>query len=372
MDHIDGDDDTVNYSQISPGGERKSSFNSKTVPDIHLPGDRLSGFDIVRLFLVPLLYVLVAVAAVVVVVYSVLALAESVNMPARSVIYRSNDVYDPIGIVIVPDFAQYLGCQFRYYDDLAPIPPPHYKPHPPFQPCYHENVTFVSLMLNISIKAMVFRGPTHVAYKESLSINYTINTTFRDYSAIEYWLIDDWNKFNKSSLKDKSDLLAATEQENAIHMFPSGMRTWIKMNKIVNRDPSINGVIFQVEPNFAKYTPPKGEEDPSIDHLQVLFEWASPVYEIYDVISTGNTYWSSFGSLCGILLALWKVIELSKALFRKLKRERKRIKDRMHKIQQEKSKIAEEYVKSGHIPSLPSGAKFNLKKQHTRKKKQVE
>ena len=66
---------------------------------------------------------------------------------------------------------------------------------------------------------MVFRGPTLVYCKQSLRLLYNINTTAREFSAVEYMLFDDWDKFNSSSLAEHSETTGRHgERKNYTHL----------------------------------------------------------------------------------------------------------------------------------------------------------
>ena len=351
LDHLDGVDGEVNDGTDKPAPLDKATLS------LHLPGEHLSPYDVARLILVVLLYVTVAAAGIVAIVYSVLAIISASGSNLRSVTYLYSAEYPPIGIAIIPDFSIYHGCFYRYFDDLAP-PDSTYNP-PYFGECNYTNVTFESIKLNTTRFAMVFKSPVHVNFKEILGVNFTINTTVRDYSAIEYWLIDDWNGFYLSSRKQQAVVLANAEETRPIHTFPAGMRTWVKMSKIIEKNSLNPNATFTVEPNFAKYTYRHGNLENGTDALQVLFEWESPVFEVYEVIPA-ISLWNAVGSLCGILIILWKVGEIGHGMFKRMRRERSKIKQRIKEKHVQKTHLMDEYLKSGTVPILPQGSKYKL------------
>jgi hypothetical protein len=305
---------------------------------------------------VGLLYLLLAGVAAVAIVYSVLSILKSVETPVRSVVYQRTSSYPPISIVIVPDFSTYLGCYVRYYDDISPHPAYNSSVGP--KNCVYSNVSFSSLKLNLTRNALVFQSPVDVADKQILCINFTINTTVRDYSAIEYWMFGDWDSFNASNETDQELMVAQSELIRPVHTFPAGMRTLIKLSKIVEEDlDGERSVRFQVEPNFARYN--KDTSGSGISHLQVMFEWSSPVYELYKEVLP-ISFWSSVGSICGMLITIWKLAEIGTALVKKLRRERKKIHKRLKRKEREKEKLEKEFAKTNSLPSLPEGATFNF------------
>ena len=346
----DDDDDDDDEDRDHHEGLSRSELN------VHLPGESISAYDICRLVIVGLLYLILAGVAVTAVVYSVLAILDVLRVPVRSVTYQRTDRYPPILIVIVPDFSTYYGCYMRYFDDISPDPAYNSSIGP--RNCTYTNITFASLKLNVSRFAMVFQSPTDVANKQILCINYTINTTVRDYSAIEYWMFDDWNSFDSSNETEKEEILAQSELTHPIHTFPAGMRTQVKLSKIEEDDVNnLHSVRFQVEPNFARYN--REEAVSGVSHLQVMFEWSSPVYEVYKAVLP-LSFWSAVGSICGVLITIWKLAEVGTSLMRKFRRERKKIKRRLKKKEEEKAKLQKEYSKTNVLPSLPSGATFDF------------
>ena len=353
LDHIDG----VDSEQFDDAAHDVPTPLDKATLTVHLPGEHLSAYDVARLFLIVLLYIVIVAAGAVVVVYSVFAIIQASDSKLRSVSYVYSAQYPPIAIAIVPDFSIYHGCFYRYYDDLAPHPDSYVPPF--FEECNYTNVTFESTKLNVTRFAMVFKSPVHVDYKQILGVNYTINTTVRDYSAIEYWLVDDWDGFYHSGHGKQAEKLAATEETTPIHTFPAGMRTWVKMSKVIEKNSIVPNATFSVEPNFAKYTYRHGSLEKGTDALQVLFEWSSPIFEVYEVIPAISV-WNAVGSLCGILITLWKVGELGTALFKRMKRERSKIRQRIKERNIQKTQLVDEYLKSGTVPVMPEGTKYRL------------
>ena len=345
----DDDDDDDDEDQGHHEGPSRSELN------VHLPGESISAYDICRLVIVGLLYLILAGVAVTAVVYSVLSILDVLRFPVRSVTYQRTNRYPPILIVIVPDFSTYYGCYMRYFDDISPHPA--YNSTVGSRNCTYTNITFTSSKLNVSRFAMVFQSPTDVANKQILCINYTINTTVRDYSAIEYWMFDDWNSFDSSNETEKEEILAQSELTQPIHTFPAGMRTQVKLSKIEDNVNNLHSVRFQVEPNFARYN--REEAVSGVSHLQVMFEWSSPIYEVYKTVLP-LSFWSAVGSICGVLITIWKLAEVGTSLTRKFRRERKKIKQRIKKKEEEKAKLQEEYSKTNVVPSLPSGATFDF------------
>ena len=60
-------------------------------------------------------------------------------------------------------------------------------------------------------KSMVFMGPTDIMRRQSLGVRYTINTTQREYNAIEYLAFYQWSNVVNKSLDDQRLILRTKE-----------------------------------------------------------------------------------------------------------------------------------------------------------------
>jgi len=270
-------------------------------------------------------------AAVVYAFYTITALIASYQYPVQSTSYRTTSSYPAIGIAIIPDFSQFVDCEYRYFDDYSP------DPVFPTEECKYFNASFNSTLSNNTRKAMVFMGPTDVMRRQSLGVHYIINTTQREYNAIEYFAFYQWsNIFNKST-DDQRLLLAEFEDKNTLFTFPAGFKTWVKMTYIETElhDGKRNLVQFQMDISLAKYRNSMYNNSADLDTCTVYFEWASPRYEyIKEILSTN--FWNSFGALCGVFITLLKAGELLKAWIIWVRHERR--KRRMTRLEYEKFK----------------------------------
>lgn len=82
----------------------------------------------------------------------------------------------------------------------------------------------MKLYLFLSSRAADYRGPTRVQLKQSLMLNFTIDTTKRGFGAIEYLLFSDWDKFELLPPEKQSQYLADAEAREPLYTVPSGFR----------------------------------------------------------------------------------------------------------------------------------------------------
>ena len=335
--------------------DNEESDEEEDDDDVEEPPDtkiryRRSRKDVFKLVVLPILYFLLMVLAVVFAFYTIQDLVLSYENRVRSV--KVTDVGDrdpfPSGIVIYPEFATFLNCTYRYYDDLSPnaITSPAGKCSSFVLPmsCNYTNITFRAA-LNYTRHAMVFESQTLVACKESLLLRFMINTTFREFSAIEYQLFYNWNSFFEMNSTDRQQFLVNLEANQTIYTFPSGFRTWVKMSYTVQNNPKTNEntTFFEIIDNYAQFTPFNATYK-EIVPMEILFEWDSSQYEyIQEIIST--TAWSAFGSLCGVFITLEKAGEFCRAWLRRLRRERQKKIAALQVLEEELKRQNEEYEK---------------------------
>lgn len=307
---------------------------------------RRSGKDLAKLIILPVLYFSLMILATVFAFYTIEGLIQSYNNKVRSV--QSIEVkgrYPPIGIAIMPKFAEYNYCEYRYYDDVSPHPerPPEmcYKYEIPFS-CLHYNVSFNSTALkHVERFAMVFRGPTLVDCKESILLHYVMNVTMREFSAVEYILFENWAHFESLNEVGRREFLASLERDSNIYTFPAGFRTWVKMSYSVRYDYNSkhNKTDFSIIDNYAAYN------DPGIDGmfpLEIVFEWKSRYYDfITEIVST--TAWSAFGSICGVFITLVKAGDFGRMWVKRIRREKQKKMIHLKKLEEEQEKQLEEY-----------------------------
>ena len=268
-------------------------------------------------------------AAVVYAFYTITALIHSYQYPVQSTSYRIASSYPAIGIAIIPDFSQFVGCEYRYYDDYSP------DPIVPTEECNYFNVSFNSTLLNSTRKSMVFMGPTDIMRRQSLEVRYTINTTQREYNAIEYFAFYQWSNVVNKSVDEQRSLLADFEYKSTLFTFPAGFKTWVKMSYIetAKYDGKSKSIEFEMDISLAKYRSSTFNNSTDLDSCAVYFEWASPRYVyIQEILSTN--FWNSLGAMCGVLITLLKAGDYLKAWVAWVRQERK--KRQMTRLEYEK------------------------------------
>ena len=276
--------------------------------------------------------------------YTIQGLIDSYENRVRSVQQIDvNGRYHAIGIAIFPPFSDYIKCEYRYYDDVSP------NPKQPPDICQNFEIPFVCDYVNVTFNssispgvrfAMVFKGPTLVSCKESLLLRYHINTTYREFSAMEYILFDQWDTFIAKSNESKMDFLANIEMNRVVYTFPAGFRTWVKLSYSVRQDfhNNRNYTEFSLIDNYASFN---GNQTDTLP-MEVLFEWKDNYYDyIQEIIST--TAWSAFGSLCGLFLTLVKAGEFCRHWVRRIRRDREKKVLHLQKLEEEQKLLMESY-----------------------------
>ena len=311
---------------------------------------RRSCKDKTKLIVLPLLYFLTMVVAGLFAFYSIEALVLSYRHRVRTVDYVTvpNGVYEPIGIAMFPqDFSHFINCSFIYSDDLYPRRNQFTPIEPAGQICMHINVTFYSQLVRDNRTAMVFRGPTLASLKQSLGIHFSIDTTRRQFSAIEYLLISDWNDVANATEEKRASFLSDQEKAQPLHTVPGGFRTWVKMGKVVRKDGGREKNLsdFTITADFSKYNDWRNVSDRITDVVYVLFEWESMTYEfIGDILSTN--IWNTLGGLAGVFVTLFRVGELFKRWIWRLRRERKKKQLRLQELAEEQQRLMDDYEES--------------------------
>jgi hypothetical protein len=331
---------------IDEDDDDDDSSDEEEPPTIPMKYKR-TGKDLVKLLFLPALYFVLMLVAILFAFYTIEGLIISYNNKVRSVqSIDVNGIYKPIGIAVYPDFSEYVGCEHKYFDDLAPIPAdPLLKETCNItqlrRNCEVFNITYNSTILEDVVRqAMVFRGPTLFKCKESLQIRFNINTTARRFSAVEYILFDSWDHFINASYENKQRMLASFDEKYVIYTFPAGFRTWVKMSySISNYGDKRNVTDFSIIDNYASYN---DLGDDGLYPMEVLFEWKDKYYDyITELVST--TIWSAFGSICGILVTLMKAAEFCKMWIRRIRREKEKKILHLKKLEEEQKKLMESF-----------------------------
>ena len=301
--------------------------------------------DKAKLVILPVLYFLFMVVAIVFGFYTIEALVQSYQHKVRSIKYISVDVYPTIGIAMFPqDFATYEGCDFIYSDDLLLHTNNMPTLSPNNQTCRYTNVTFMSQLIKANRTAMVFDGPTLVNKKQSLAVNFTIDTTVREFSGIEYLLLEKWRDYRDELQEKQASYLTRTEQNMPLFTVPAGFRTWIKMSLTVLSSDIDNENIsnFMVDPGFSTYNDWRNVSDRTSDIIYALFEWKSNTYEYVTEILSTNIF-NTIGALAGVFVTLARAGEYCWQWIRRIRRERRKKKLKHSELEQEHRQKMQEY-----------------------------
>ena len=294
------------------------------------------------------------ILAAVIAFYSIDSLVESYKHRVRSVKYITVDKYNTIGIAMFPqDFAKFEKCGFKYADDLAPHKGNWTRIQPPGQNCNYTFVTFHSKLVDTNRTAMIFHGPTLVRQKQSLAVHFTINTAVRDFSAMEYLLLEDWHVKMNESLEAQANYLADMEYAMPLFTVPSGFRTWVKMSYIMRNDGpgSQNLSDFVIHSDFATYTGGKNTSEGDTAPIYALFEWKTDTYQyITEIVST--TIWNTLGSLAGVFVTIVKAGEYCQKCIQRVRRDRRKKLQKLKELEEQRKKMLEEYHRSRNAQRL--------------------
>ena len=310
------------------------------------------------LILAPLYFILMVIAAVIA-FYSIETVIVSYQHRVRTVQYITVDEYHTIGIALFPqNFAKFNRCEFLYGDDLAPHKHNWSVIQPPYQACNYTHVTFRSRLVNQNRTAVIFHGPTLVKWKQSLAIHFRIDTTVREFSAIEYLLLEEWHTKMNESPDVQADYLAEMEYTMPLFTLPAGFRSWVKMAYVIRNDGpgSKNLSDFVITSDFATYTgwynsDSKNNSAP----IYALFEWKTNTYEYFtEILST--TIWNTVGSLTGVFVALMKAGEYCQKLVQRIRRDRKKKQLKLKELEEERQKKVSEHQRKQRSKLLREGS----------------
>ena len=167
----------------------------------------------------------------------------------------------------------------------------------------------------------MFRGPTRVHLKQSLLLNFSVDTTKREFGAIEYMLFNTWDSLLEMSEAERRRFLGQVEARQPLYTVPAGFRSWIKIYYVIRNDHGSKNNLseFYLTTDFSKYSDSRPVGNRTTDPVVVLFEWKSDTYEyISDILST--TVWNTLGSLAGVFVTLIKAGEYFTAWIRRIRR----------------------------------------------------
>ncbi|XP_064302266.1 proton-activated chloride channel isoform X6 [Phalacrocorax carbo] len=146
-------------------------------------------FSVILLFI----YLLLMAVAVFLVYQTISDFMEKLKHPVMSVSYKEVSLYDAPGIAFYPGKAQLLSCKHHYYDHIPPLINPG---QPGDIECTTQRINYTDPFTNQTMKnALVVQGPRDVKKKELVFLQFHLNGTDQDFSAIDYLLFSSFQEF---------------------------------------------------------------------------------------------------------------------------------------------------------------------------------
>ncbi|XP_075451796.1 proton-activated chloride channel isoform X2 [Ascaphus truei] len=245
---------------------------------------------------------------------------EKLKQPVMSVSYKEVSMYDAPGIALYPGKAQLLSCEHHYYDHIPPLTSPG---QPGENTCVTQKVNYTDPFTNNTMKhALVVKGPRDVRRRELVFLQFHLNETKQDFSAIDYLLFSSYQHFLTSP--NQAKFMQDCESSFSSWKFSGGFRTWVKMSlvKTTEKDGS-ESVEFRQETSVVNYIDRRPSPEKGDQLFFVVFEWKDPyIQEIQDII-TANP-WSMIALLCGVFLVLFKAADFAKLSIKWMIKIRKR------------------------------------------------
>ncbi|XP_018409562.1 PREDICTED: transmembrane protein 206 [Nanorana parkeri] len=286
--------------------------SSTTVPDSdrNSPPVRFSRTCLKNVFSVLLIfvYLLLMAVAVFLVYQTITDFREKLKHPVMSVSYKEVDVYEAPGIALYPGKAELLSCEHHLYDHIPPLKNPG---QPGENHCVTQRINYTDPFTNQTMKqALIVKGPRQVRKRELVFLQFHLNETEQDFSAIDYLLFSSFQNFLTS--ENPTSFMQDCESSFSSWKFSGGFRTWVKMSLVKStEEDGSQSVEFKQETSVVNYI----DQRPAADHgdqlFFVVFEWKDPyIQEIQDII-TANP-WSMIALLCGVFLVLFKAADFAK------------------------------------------------------------
>ncbi|KAM4772580.1 proton-activated chloride channel [Rhinophrynus dorsalis] len=303
-------DDAV--SAVLP--DRESDRSSPTV--------RFSRTCLKNVFSVLLIFVyLMLMAVAVFLVYQTITdFRDKLKHPVMSVSYKEVDVYDAPGIALYPGKAQLLSCEHHLYDHIPPLENPGQKG---INSCVTQTINYTDPFTNKTMKhALVVEGPRDVRKRELVFLQFHLNETKQDFSAIDYLLFSSYKAFNTST--NQVRFMQGCESSFSSWKFSGGFRTWVKMSLVQTAEEGgRKSVEFRQETSVVNFIDRRPNTEKGDQLFFVVFEWKDPyIQEIQDII-TANP-WSMIALLCSVFLVLFKAADFAKLSVKWMIKVRKR------------------------------------------------
>nr|DBA27240.1 TPA: hypothetical protein GDO54_011405 [Pyxicephalus adspersus] len=281
------------------------SESDRNSPPIRFNRTCLKNFFSVLLIFV---YLLLMAVAVFLVYQTITDFREKLKHPVMSVSYKEVEVYEAPGIALYPGKAKLLSCEHHLYDHIPPLKNPG---QPGENLCVTQTINYTDPFTNQIMKhALIVKGPREVWKRELVFLQFHLNETEQDFSAIDYLLFSSFPDFLASLNQTK--FMQDCERSFSSWKFSGGFRTWVKMSLVkTTEEDGSQSVEFRQETSVVNFI----DRRPAADHgdqlFFVVFEWKDPyIQEIQDII-TANP-WSMIALLCGVFLVLFKAADFAK------------------------------------------------------------
>ncbi|XP_047376851.1 proton-activated chloride channel isoform X1 [Sciurus carolinensis] len=260
-------------------------------------------FSVLLIFI----YLLLMAVAVFLVYQTITDFREKLKHPVMSVSYKEVDRYDAPGIALYPGQAQLLSCKHHY----EVIPPLMNPGQPGDMNCTTQRINYTHPFSNQTMKsALVVQGPREVKKRELVFLQFRLNESNEDFSAIDYLLFSSFQEFLQSP--DKAGFMQACESAYSSWKFSGGFRTWVKMSLVKTKEEDgREAVEFRQETSVVNYIDQRPAAEKSAQLFFVVFEWKDPFIQKVQDIITANP-WNTIALLCGAFLALFKAAEFAK------------------------------------------------------------
>ncbi|XP_040468206.1 proton-activated chloride channel isoform X1 [Falco naumanni] len=256
-------------------------------------------FSVILLFI----YLLLMAVAVFLVYQTISDFREKLKHPVMSVSYKEVSLYDAPGIAFYPGKAQLLSCKHHYYDHILPLINPG---QPGDIECTTQRINYTDPFTNQTMKyALVVQGPRDVKKKELVFLQFHLNGTDQDFSAIDYLLFSSFQEFINSP--EKAEFMKDCESSYSSWKFSGGFRTWVKMSLVKTKEEDGSETVeFKQETSVVNYIDRR--TNPSDQLFFVVFEWKDPFIQTVQDIITANP-WNTIALLCDSGGALQEVVQ---------------------------------------------------------------
>nr|XP_004671338.2 proton-activated chloride channel isoform X2 [Jaculus jaculus] len=320
--------------QVIENSEPSDKWDKETVRQVQSPGvlpglDRESASSAIRLskaclknvlsVLLIVIYLLLMAVAVFLVYQTITDFREKLKHPVMSVSYKEVYRYDAPGIALYPGQAQLLSCK-HYYEVIPPLTNPG---QPGDVNCTTKRVNYTHPLSNRTMKsALIVQGPQEVKKRELVFLQFRLNQSSEDFSAIDYLLFSSFQEFLQSP--DRAAFMQTCESAYSSWKFSGGFRTWVKMSLVKTKEEDgQESVEFRQETSVVNYIDQRPAAERSAQLFFVVFEWKDPFIQKVQDIITANP-WNTIALLCGAFLALFKAAEFAKLSVKWMIKTRKR------------------------------------------------